>query len=200
MLVGGRSRRMGSDKCGLEIEGRTLLQRVVDALGAVVAEVLVVGASGRALRVIVNRRADAALAIGADGVHLGFDAMDAASARRLLGPECLVGVSVHGAAELPVSGASYAQLAAVFAPRSKAASRPALGLAELKAAARCGLPVLAQGGVEAGRVAPLLAAGAAGVAVTGAILMAADPGAAAAALRATLDASRRPGDSPTRLS
>ena len=49
MLVGGRSRRMGSDKCGLEIEGRTLLQRVVDALGAVVDEVLVVSAPGRAL-------------------------------------------------------------------------------------------------------------------------------------------------------
>ena len=61
-----------------------------------------------------------------------------------------------------------------------------------------GLPVLAQGGVDAERVAPLLAAGAAGVAVTGAILMAQDPGAATAALRAALDGSHAPGGSPRR--
>ena len=150
------------------------------------------------LRVIVNRRIDAALAIEADGVHLGFDAVDAACARRLLGAQRLVGVSVHGASELPVAEASYAQLAPVFAPRSKAATRPALGPGEVESAARCGLPVLAQGGVDAERVAPMLAAGAAGVAVTGAILMAQDPGAATAALRAALDGSRGPGDSPRR--
>ena len=46
MLIGGRSSRMGSDKCALEIEGRTLLQRVVDALDEVVDEVVVVGAPG----------------------------------------------------------------------------------------------------------------------------------------------------------
>ncbi len=179
------------------LEGAELLD-VCDELARAARDAA--SASGRTVRVIVNRRADAALAIAADGVHLGFDAMDAASARRLLGPQCLVGVSVHGAAELPVSGASYAQLAPIFAPRSKDPSRPPLGLAELEAAARCGLPVLAQGGVEAERVASLLAAGAAGVAVTGAIRMAADPGAAAAGLRDALAASRRSGDSPTRLS
>ncbi len=144
------------------------------------------------VRVLVNRRADVALAAGADGLHLGHDAMDPADARRLLGPKAQIGVSLHDPDEIEAAGAaSYAQLAPIFEPLSKAASRPALGLSALRAAAGRGLPVLAQGGVEARHAAALLAAGAAGVAVTGAVLMAEDPGAAAAALRAALDGRRR---------
>jgi thiamine-phosphate pyrophosphorylase len=150
---------------------------------------------GGSVRVIVNRRADVALACGADGIHLGQDAMRPGEARALLGPETLVGVSCHGAAELAEArGASYAQLAPIFAPLSKAASRPALGLAALAAACDAtGLPILAQGGIDPGRAAAAVAAGAAGVAVTGAILMAPDPGAAAAALRRALDSGARSG-------
>jgi thiamine-phosphate diphosphorylase len=142
--------------------------------------------------VIVNRRSDVALAIGAEGVHLGFDAVDTEVARQLLGPEALVGVSCHAHEEVhaggSASGASYAHLAPIFPPLSKAASRPALGLGALRAAAGA-RPVLAQGGVEASNAGACLEAGAAGIAVTGAVLMAEDPGAAAAALRAALDAA-----------
>jgi thiamine-phosphate pyrophosphorylase len=141
-------------------------------------------------RVLVNRRVDVALAAGADGVHLGFDAMPPAAARALLGPDALVGASLHDAGELTpeLAGAlSYAHLAPVFAPLSKASSRPPLGVEALRAAAAAGVPVLAQGGIDAERAAACVAAGAAGVAVTGAILAASDPGAAAAALRAALD-------------
>ena len=144
-------------------------------------------ARGGSARVLVNRRLDVALAIGADGVQLGFDAVDADAARRLLGPEALVGVSCHSAAEARAAhGASYALLAPVFAPLSKRASRPPLGLAELGRAAG-GPPVLAQGGIDAPGAAAAVAAGAAGVAVTGAILLAPDPGSAAEALRRALD-------------
>lgn len=145
--------------------------------------------AGRGVEVVVNRRLDVALAAGADGAHLGFDALPLAEARALLGPRALLGVSCHSAEEVSAAeGADYAHLAPIFAPLSKAASRPALGLEALGRAAG-GPPVLAQGGVEAANAAACLAAGAAGVAVTGAILMAADPGRAAARLRRALDAA-----------
>jgi thiamine-phosphate diphosphorylase len=145
--------------------------------------------AGHALQVIVNRRSDVALAIGAEGVHLGFDAVGTEVARQLLGPDALLGVSCHAPEEVhAAAGASYAHLAPIFPPLSKAASRPALGLGALRAAAGT-RPVLAQGGVEASNAGACLEAGAAGIAVTGAVLMADDPGAAAAALRAALDAA-----------
>jgi thiamine-phosphate pyrophosphorylase len=147
-------------------------------------------ARGGAVRVVVNRRVDVALAAGADGVHLGFDAMAPEDARALLGPDAWVGVSAHAAEEvlgLAPAALSYAHLAPVFAPLSKAAERPALGLDALRRACAGPLPVLAQGGISAANAAACLRAGAAGVAVTGAILLADEPDAAARALRAALD-------------
>jgi thiamine-phosphate pyrophosphorylase len=142
---------------------------------------------GREVRILVNRRADVALAIRADGVHLGFDAMDVATARRVLGEDALVGVSTHSAREVrAAAGASYVHLAPIFAPLSKPATREALGLAAIEAAARAEVPVIAQGGIDASNAGAVCAAGAAGVAVTGAILMADDPATAAVALRRAL--------------
>lgn len=168
-----------------QLEGAALLEhadRVAGAARGAAAE------SGSAVRVLVNRRADIALAIGADGVHLGFDAMAPAEARRALGDSALIGLSAHDPAELDAPGpVSYAQLAPIRAPLSKAATRPALGLEALTAAARRGIPVLAQGGVEAHEARAMIEAGAAGVAVTGAILLADSPRRAAAALREALD-------------
>ncbi len=145
---------------------------------------------GGAVQLIVNRRLDVALALGDAGVHLGFDAMAPAEARRLLGPTRLIGISAHAVTEVAAAArasASYACLAPIFLPRSKPATRPALGVGVLAEAARCGIPVLAQGGAQAANAAELVAAGAAGVAVTGAILLADDPGAAAMQLRRALD-------------
>ncbi len=170
-----------------ELSGRQLLEL---ADGVAEAARCAARERGEEVRIVVNRRADVALAIGADGVHLGFDAVDARCARRLLGDSALLGVSTHHPDELRErgAGATYAQLAPVFAPLSKAPARPPLGLAALAAASACGLPVLAQGGIDASNAAAARDAGACGVAVTGAILMADDPGAAAAALRRALDA------------
>ena len=143
--------------------------------------------AGRKVRVVVNRRGDVALAVGADGVHLGFDALTPAAARRLLGDDALVGVSCHQPDEIEAAeGASYAQLAPIFAPLSKAVSREPLGVGALTRA-RGARPVLAQGGITAENAHACLTAGAAGVAVTGAILQAADAGAAARGLRQALD-------------
>jgi thiamine-phosphate pyrophosphorylase len=169
------------------LEGAALLE-FADALSAAARRAATERGAG--VRIIVNRRADVALAIAADGVHLGFDAMDATTARELLGPDALVGVSAHSAEEVreaEAAGASYAHLAPVFPPLSKAPSREPCGLGGLAASAAGRVPVLAQGGIDAANAREALSAGAAGVAVTGAILMAEDPGAAAAALRQALD-------------
>lgn len=172
----------------LQLRARALPARALlawcDAVSAAVR------AGGRRAAILVNRRVDVALAAGADGVHLGFDALGPAEARALLGPGRLVGVSAHAVDELApaaAAGADYAHLAPLFDPFSKAPERPPLGLAALAAARGAGLPVLAQGGIDAARAAAAVRAGAAGVAVTGAVLGAADPAAAARALRAALD-------------
>ena len=98
-------------------------------------------------------------------------------------PEEISAVAAESAQEV-----GYAQLAPIFPPLSKDVARPSLGLPGLRAAADRGLPVLAQGGIDISNVRAVCAAGAAGVAVTGAILMADDPAAATAALRGALDA------------
>ena len=171
-----------------ELEGEAMLALCDD-----VREAARRGAARRGAipKVIVNRRADVALASGVDGVHLGFDGMPAGEARSLLGPDALVGVSAHAPAEIdPGGGASYAQLAPIALPLSKAASRPALGLSALANATARGLPVLAQGGIDLTNARAALAAGAAGIAVTGAILLADDPARATRALREVLDGPR----------
>ncbi len=168
-----------------ELEGAALLEH---------AELISAAARSAAaernepVAIIVNRRVDVALALGADGVQLGFDAMNAATARELLGDDALIGVSTHSAeevAKLP-SEASYAQLAPIFPPISKHHAGSHLGVDALAAATRHGVPILAQGGVTADNAAQLIAADAAGVCVTGAILSASDPAAATRALRAAL--------------
>ncbi len=149
------------------------------------------GSRGGDVKLLVNRRVDVALALPAAGVHLGFDGMPARAARELLGPEAILGVATHSAAEALAAGRlglDYAHLAPVFAPRSKPSGRPPLGLLAVREASRGSLPVLAQGGIDASNAGELVAAGAAGAAVTGAILGADDPGRAAAELRSALDA------------
>jgi thiamine-phosphate pyrophosphorylase len=126
-------------------------------------------------------------------VHLGFDAFAPETARELLGATRWIGVSTHSADELarlvgmPGHPIDYAHLAAIFQPISKTTSRPPLGLAPLREASRCGVPVLAQGGLDASNARQAIEAGAAGIAVTGSILASRDPRRAARALREALD-------------
>jgi thiamine-phosphate pyrophosphorylase len=146
-------------------------------------------------RILVNRRADIALAAEADGVHLGFDAVDSKSARALLGEDAWIGASFHAPEEIEAaaeSGLSYAHLAPIWDPKSKPASRPALGLEALGRATAFGLPVLAQGGLDPGRARLAIAVGATGIAVTGRLSQAADPAAVAAELRREIDRASAP--------
>ncbi|MBM4381740.1 MAG: thiamine phosphate synthase [Deltaproteobacteria bacterium] len=166
-----------------DLDGAPLLALVREVMAAV-------RAASPSARVLVNRRVDVALAARADGAHLGFDALPLAEARALLGAGALLGASAHSADEVAAAaraGASYAHLAPIFAPYSKPASREPLGFAALREAARAGIPVLAQGGIDARRAAECVRAGAAGVAVTGELCAATDPERAARELRDALD-------------
>ncbi|HEY8491726.1 MAG TPA: thiamine phosphate synthase [Dehalococcoidia bacterium] len=146
---------------------------------------------GRAL-LVVNDRLDVALAAGADGVHLPEAGLPVPAARRLAPDGFLVGRSVHdaeGAARAAREGADYLVVGTVFPSRSHpggGAAGPGL-LGRVRAAAGP-LPLLGIGGIDAGNAAAVLAAGADGVAVVSAVLAAADPEAAARALRAALTA------------
>jgi thiamine-phosphate pyrophosphorylase len=142
-------------------------------------------AAGAAL--MVNDRVDVALACDADGVHLPGHSFAVAEARSLLGPRRLIGVSTHHPDEVAAAaaaGADFAVFGPIFATPSKAAYGPPLGLDALaRARAAAPLPLFAIGGIDAGNAAAVRAAGADGVAVIRAVLAAADPGAAGAALR-----------------
>lgn len=138
---------------------------------------------------LVNDRADVAVAAGADGVHLPAAGIPAAEARRLLGPDALVGVSCHSLEDVRRAregGAGYATFGPIHDTPSKRPYGPPLGVEALRAAAALGLPLVALGGMDALRAPEAFAAGAAGVAVIRAWLAGADP---AAAVRALLAAS-----------
>jgi len=139
----------------------------------------------------VNRRVDLALVLGADGVHLGTGAIAPEIARRLLEPNVKLSCATHTlqeVAEAATKSIDAVQLAPIFAPLSKPATHPILGCEALTQAAKHGLPVLAQGGLTPDNCREALAAGAAGIAITGAILQHSDPQAAAEAFRRALDA------------
>lgn len=192
-VADGIEAAVGAGVDWVQIRERELTSAALIAFAREIRAAVRRGSGARDVRLILNRRVDIALAIGSHGVHLGFDALEPSTARALLGPSAWIGCSTHTAAEVEIAadaGAHYVQLAPIFAPLSKPASRPPLGERAVEAAAAHGTPVLAQGGVEARHCADLLRAGASGIAVTGAILMTPDPGAAAAALRAALDTAQ----------
>lgn len=140
---------------------------------------------------IVNDRVDVALAVEADGLHVGQGDMPVSLARRLLGAECIIGVSVANLAEAEQAiseGADYLSVSPVFATRSKADAGAGLGLAVAGEIARYSpLPVIAIGGIEEENVASVIRAGACGVAVISAVIGAEDVAAAARRLRVAID-------------
>ena len=132
---------------------------------------------------IINDRVDIALAVGADGAHVGPEDLAVGAARRLLGEGPLLGASARAAAvarEAVAAGASYLGVGPCYPTSTKDGLPDPIGAAGLAAvAAAVALPVLAIGGVTADRIPQLLEAGAYGIAVIGAIAMASDPAAAA---------------------
>lgn len=144
---------------------------------------------------IINDRLDVALAVEADGVHLGQDDLPPEVVRRLLGPEKLVGVSadsVEQAQAAAAAGASYLGVGDLFGTRSKADAGAPIGLERLAEIARqVSLPIVGVGGITRENAASVIAAGAKGIAVISAVLGASDPTAAARALATIVRDGRR---------
>jgi thiamine-phosphate pyrophosphorylase len=140
---------------------------------------------------IINDRADVALAAGAAGVHVGVDDLSPALLRRIVPPGFIIGASVGSDDEVArAAGADYVGVGPVFATGSKADAGAAIGAERFgELARRCALPAVAIGGITSERVPDVLAAGAAGIAVISALFGAPDPTIAARALRDALAAN-----------
>ncbi|PDT32865.1 thiamine phosphate synthase [Rhizobium sp. M10] len=137
---------------------------------------------GTGARLIVNDDVEAAIAIGADGLHIGQEDMDAVSARAMIGPGMILGLSVETealAAAVDPDVVDYTGVGPVFATPTKANHKQPIGfdgLAKLVAASP--VPSVAIGGLKADHVAAVFAAGASGLAVVSAISGTPDPEAA----------------------
>lgn len=157
-----RSRKL-TDRESLELaQAMRSLTRIADAL------------------FFINDRVDLALAVQADGVHLGVDDLPLADARSIGGPDLLIGYSPEtddhtaGARSL---GADYLGVGPVFGTSSKQDAGPAIGLECLRNRVRLArIPVIGIGGITAENALSVIAAGTCGVAVMSSIIASDDPG------------------------
>jgi thiamine-phosphate pyrophosphorylase len=161
----------------------------------------VLGPAG--IPLLINDRVDVALAAGADGVHIGQDDMAAADARRLLGRDAIIGLSLKSltqAAEAPLDLLDYVAIGGVYATTSKDNTAAPIGTGGLRAIAaairarHARYPVCAIAGITVANAGEVIEAGADGVAVISALSLASDPAAAARDVRKAVDdaLARRP--------
>jgi thiamine-phosphate pyrophosphorylase len=141
----------------------------------------------RGAALIVNRSVEVALAVGADAVHLGFDALEPTSVMTIAGDRLAVGFSAHTREEVAMAaeeGLAYVTWSPVFAPTSKRTRMTLTGVHGLgDLAAELLVPMVALGGITPQNARACLDAGAVGVAAIGGLLGADDPRAAAQAYR-----------------
>lgn len=127
---------------------------------------------------IVNDRCDLALAVEADGVHLGQTDLPYAYARRIMGPNRLIGVSTHNAEQVKEADRlkpDYIGFGPIFKPASKQDHDPMVGIEGLtQIRSLTTLPVFAIGGIQSEQVGDVMRAGANGIAVISAVLSASD--------------------------
>ena len=160
-------------------------------------------ATGRALKaalngtgvpLTVNDDVEAAIAIGADGLHIGQDDMDAQTARRMIGPDMILGLSVETealAAAVDPAVVDYIGAGPVFATATKPGHKPPVGMEGLaRLVAAIPLPAVAIGGLKTSHVEEVLKSGARGLAVVSAICGQPDPQAAARQLSEAIRKAR----------
>ena len=147
---------------------------------------------------VINDRVDVALAVAADGVHVGQEDMTAVDARRLLGPSAIIGLSVKTIAQAesaPVELLDYVGIGGVFATTSKDNPDPPIGthglarITDIFRRRAPNLPLVGIAGIDAGNAASVIEAGVDGVAVISALSLRNDPTAAARELRGIVDAA-----------
>ena len=150
--------------------------------------------SAHGVLLILNDRPDLARGAGADGVHVGQDDVPVAEARRIVGPDRLVGLSTHTPGQIDSAGADpevdYIGVGPVHATPTKP-GRPAVGLELVRyAAAHALTPFFAIGGIDASNAVAVREAGARRIAVVRALTEAGAPEPAARGLRAALEAEQ----------
>ena len=147
----------------------------------------------RAARVplIINDRVDVALAVGAEGVHVGQDDLPAEAVRKIIGPDMILGISVKTVEEAQAAeaaGADYLGAGAIYSTSTKDSS--VIGVESFrKVCSAVNIPVVAIGGVGKGTAAEVAEAGAAGIAVVSAIFAAEDMRRATAELREEVESA-----------
>ena len=145
----------------------------------------------RQVPLIINDRLDVALAVAADGVHLGQSDMPLETARKITGPSMLIGISaesVKDAVEAETGGADYLGVSPIYATPTKTDTAPPLGLEGLRAIRQqVNLPLVGIGGLNRDNAAAVIRHGGDGVAVVSAIVSADDPMQAAGDLRQIID-------------
>ena len=147
---------------------------------------------------LINDRVDVALAVGADGVHVGQDDMSVAEARGVLGPAPFIGLSVRTeqqAAAAPLAILDYVGIGGVYGTTSKASGKTPIGLDGLRRVIQVfrhrigNFPACGIAGITAANAEAVIAAGTDGVSVISALSYRPDPAAAARELRAVVDAA-----------
>lgn len=185
------------------IAGSATIVQLRDKQGStrtMVAEARALQAALRPKRIplLINDRVDIALAAEADGVHIGQDDMSPADARRLLGHDAIIGLSVKTIAQAktaPLDLLNYVAIGGVYATTSKENTTTPIGISGLRAivdvvrARNANYPVCAIAGINAGNAADVISAGADGVAVISALSLAPDPAEAGRELRGVVDAA-----------
>ena len=150
----------------------------------------------REVPLIINDRLDVALAVRADGVHLGQSDMPLEMARKIVGRSMLIGISaesVQDAVEAEKGGADYLGVSPIYATPTKSDTAPPLGLEGLQEIRkRVKIPLAAIGGLNESNAAEVIRHGADGVAVVSAIVAADDPGTSARKLKQIIDEAKNP--------
>ncbi|MEA1830842.1 thiamine phosphate synthase [Methylobacterium durans] len=204
-VCGGDAGRLAAMAVEAIAGGCTLLQyreKTIDDARAALARIRAIRAAvGDRVPLLVNDRVDLALAAEAAGVHLGQSDLHPADARRLLGPEKIIGITLKTGAQadelyrLPID---YACIGGVFATKSKDNPDPPVGLDgfqriafRARLARGSGLPVGAIAGIDSSNAAAVVAAGADGVALISALFGAESVEARARDLRDRVDAALR---------
>ena len=138
------------------------------------AEIAMRVAHNNGAHLIINDRADIALALGASGVHLGQDDLPPDAARRLLGPDAIIGLSTHSVAQAQLAAGmpiNYLAIGPIFSTSTKVNSEPVVGLDGLRRVRDVvgAVPLVAIGGITAGNAPLVISAGADAVAVISAL-------------------------------
>ncbi|MBT8363800.1 MAG: thiamine phosphate synthase [Deltaproteobacteria bacterium] len=148
----------------------------------------------RGVPLVINDRVDVALAVEADGVHLGQTDMPLEIAKKILGSSMFIGISAESledALEAEKGGADYLGVSPIYATPTKTDTAPALGLEGLRDIRKAvNIPLVGIGGLNPGNAPAVIRNGADGVAVVSAIVAADDPGQAAAELKRIIDEAK----------